>query len=281
VIGRRLLAISAVLVAIAAASGVVVWWWKSEPRRLPLDAAWQATVVTIAGDGLPLARDGDASHARFADPFGVAIAADGAIFIADGGESPRILRIAPDGIVSTLAGGERGFSDGSGAAARFDTPSGLAIDAAGTIYVADTGNNAVRRITRDGSVSTLAGDGFAGYQDGPAGRARFNGPVGVAVDATGRVLVADTYNDRIGVITAEGTVTTLAGSGAAGAADGPAADAQFNTPCGIAIDAGGAVLVADTGNSVVRLISPSGAVTTVSTPIVDGLRRPVAIAPAA
>ena len=216
--------------------------------------------------------------AGFADPFGVAIAADGSILVADAGDSPRIRRIAPDGTVSTVAGGERGFADGTAGAARFDAPSGLAIDAAGTIYVADTGNNAIRRITSDGMVSTIAGAGTAGYRDGPAAQAQFNGPVGVAVDAAGRILVADTYNDRIRMIAPDGTVATLAGSGIAGATDGAALDAEFNTPCGVAIDGTGGVLVADTGNMVLRLISPSGVVTTVSSPIVDGLRRPVAIA---
>jgi sugar lactone lactonase YvrE len=275
---RRAIASAAILVA-GTAAAVLFWRWRREPTRRALDAAWQATVVTIAGDGVAAARDGDAGDARFADPFGVAIASDGVIFIADAGESPRIRRISPEGVVSTIAGGQRGFSDGAGGAARFDTPSGLAVDAAGTLYVADTGNNAIRRITREGIASTLAGDGSAGYRDGPGVQARFNGPVGVAVDLAGRVLVADTYNDRIRVISQDGTVATLAGGAVAGTADGNAADAQFNTPCGIAVDASGAVLVADTGNSVVRLISPSGVVSTVSSPIVDGLRRPVAIAP--
>jgi len=234
--------------------------------------------VTIAGDGVAGTRDGDARNARFADPFGVAIAADGSIYIADAGESPRIRRISPDGTVSTVAGGERGFANGVGAVARFDTPSGLAVDSAGILFVADTGNNAIRRIAPDGIVSTIAGDGGHGYRDGPGAQAQFNGPIGVAVDASGRVLVADTYNDRIRAIATDGTVTTLAGSAVTGLADGAAEDAQFNTPCGVAVDNTGAVLVADTGNRVVRSIAPSGIVATISSPIVDGLRRPIGIA---
>jgi hypothetical protein len=136
----------------------------------------------------------------------------------------------------------------------------------------------IRRIAVDGAVSTLAGDGTGGYRDGPGAQARFNGPIGVAVDAAGRVLVADAYNDRIRAVGPDGTVTTLAGGGVTGAIDGAAVDAQFNTPCGVAVDATGAVLVADTGNSLVRLVSPSGIVTTISSPIVDGMRRPIGIA---
>src|SRR5204863_9538930 len=132
-------------------------------------------------------RDGEAYQARFTDPFGVAAAADGTVYVTDGIGSHRIRAISPDGRVTTLAGGTRGFADGVGADARFDTPSGVAAAADGTIYVADTGNSAIRRVARDGSVTTVAGNGTAGYQDGPAGAARFNGPVGVAVSASGRV----------------------------------------------------------------------------------------------
>ena len=275
---RRAVTSAAILAAIVSIAALAFWLRTGQQRKRGLDPAWQATVVTIAGNGLAASRDGDTVTAGFADPFGVAIAPDGAIYVADAGEAPRIRRISPDGTVSTVAGGERGFVDGTAGAARFDTPSGLAVDGAGTLYVADTGNNAIRRITHDGVVSTVAGGGAAGYRDGPATQAQFNGPVGVAVDAAGRLLVADTYNDRIRVVGPDGTVATLAGSGITGASDGAALDAQFNTPCGIAIDNTGGVLVADTGNMVLRLISPSGAVSTVSSPIVDGLRRPVAIA---
>jgi len=271
--------VAAVAALAAAAAGGAAWWnWRADSRPRALDPAWQATVVTIAGDGFAATRDGDVRDARFADPFGVAIAPDGAIYVADAGDSPRIRRISPDGIVLTVAGGERGFADGVGGAARFNAPSGLAIDAGGTLFVADTGNNAIRRMAPDGTVSTIAGDGGHGYRDGPGAQAQFNGPIGVAVDVSGRVLVADTYNDRIRAINPDGTVTTLAGSAVTGLADGAAADAQFNTPCGVAVDRTGALLVADTGNRVIRSISPSGIVTTISSPIVDGLYRPVGVA---
>jgi sugar lactone lactonase YvrE/murein DD-endopeptidase MepM/ murein hydrolase activator NlpD len=266
------------VLAIAAVAGLVLWTRTGPPRPRALDVAWQASVLTIAGDGVAATRDGDVRSARFADPFGVALSPDGSIYVADAGDSPRIRRISSDGVVSTLAGGERGFADGIGAAARFNAPSGLAIDSGGAIYVADTGNNAIRRIAPDSTVTTIAGGGSSGYRDGPGAQAQFNGPVGVAADAAGRVLIADTYNDRIRAIGQDGTVTTIAGGAITGMADGAAADAQFNTPCGIAVDGTGNVLVADTGNSAVRSISPTGIVTTVSSPIVDGLRRPVGIA---
>ena len=232
-------------------------------RQRALEPGWPAIVVTLAGDGVAGVRDGDASRSRFSDPFGVAIAQDGTIYVSDAGDSQRIRRLSPDGVVSTLAGGERGFSDGVGLAARFSTPSGLAVDAAGTLYVADTGNNAVRRIAPDGTVSTVAGDGTAGYRDGPGAQAQFNGPVGVAVDAGGRVLVADTYNDRIRAIAPDGAVVTLAGGAQSGAADGDAAGAQFNTPCGVAVDSAGTIYIADTGNGLIRSISPDGTVGTI------------------
>src|SRR5688572_29803799 len=192
-----------------------------------------------------MSADGPLPAAGFAEPFGIAIAPNGVIYVADGG-SHRVRRITVEGRVETLVGGVRGFHDGPGTAARFDTPSAIALDAAGVLYVADTGNHAVRRITPDGVVETLAGDGSAGDADGSA--ARFNGPVGVAVDGSGRVIVADTYNDRIRAIAGDGTVTTLAGGPVPGAEDGMAAEARFDTPCGVHVDATGAIYVADTGN---------------------------------
>lgn len=232
----------------------------------------------LAGDGVAGWRDGDRSRARFSDPFGIAVGRDGTVFVADAGDAPRIRAISPNGHVSTIAGGTRGFTDGLGEAARFDTPSGLAIDASGTLYVADTGNNAIRRIAPDGQVSTLAGNGIAGDRDGPAREARFNGPIGVAVDITGRVIVADTYNDRIRSIDLDGMVRTIAGSSAPGAVDAVGTDARFHTPCGVAIDSVGNVYVADTGNGLLRTIDRAGAVSTRAWPSFEDRARPIGIA---
>jgi DNA-binding beta-propeller fold protein YncE len=267
-----------VFVSVAAGGGAYVRQ-RLQPLPIPpLERDWRATVSVLAGDGVHGTIDGTAARARFSEPFGTAAAPDGTIFVADAGDAHRIRRIAPDGVVSTVAGGARGFTDGAGAAAAFSTPSGLALATDGTLYLADTGNHAIRRITAGGEVSTLAGDGMPGYADGPAHRARFNGPIGMAVAADGRILVADTYNDRIRVIDAGGTVSTLAGSGQPGAEDGVAEGASFDTPTGIAVDARGTVYVADTGNGAVRVVDPQGQVTTPGWAQGDGFARPLGIA---
>ena len=166
--------------------------FRRETPRSPTAVGWRASIGTLAGDGSPAIRD-DAQPARaaFAAPFGLAVGAGGTIYVSDGGESNRIRKIAPDGAVTTFAGGVEGDADGVGAAASFNTPSGLALDAEGNVYVADTGNNRIRKVTPEGQVTTLAGDGTAGYADGPAAQARFDAPVGVAVGKDGALLVTD------------------------------------------------------------------------------------------
>ncbi|HEV7892082.1 MAG TPA: NHL repeat-containing protein [Pyrinomonadaceae bacterium] len=231
-------------------------------ERPKTPAGWRGVVSTLAGSGAPGYSDGAARETRFADPFGVAVAADGSVYVADAGEANRIRKVSPEGVVATLAGGREGFADGAGAAASFNTPSALALDAAGNLYVADTGNNRVRKVTPEGAVTTLAGGGEAGYVDGPAAQARFDAPVGVAVDRDGNVYVADTYNDRVRVITKDGVVKTLAGNGATGNADG--ASASFDTPCGVAVNDAGEVYVADTGNDRLRKITKDGQVITLN-----------------
>jgi sugar lactone lactonase YvrE len=239
-------------------------------------------VTTLAGDGSPSFRDANQpALAAFADPFGIAISDDGAIYVADAGESNRIRKLEPDGSVSTFAGSVEGYANGPGSQAAFNTPSGLAIDSKGNLFVADTGNNRIRKITPQGLVSTLSGDGSAGHADGPAAQAQFDGPIGITVDALGNVYVADTYNDRIRKITPEGNVSTIAGAGL-GYADGPANTALFDTPCGIVVAADGALIVADTGNQRLRKIA-DGQVTTLSFVFSDeanpaDLRKPVGLA---
>ncbi len=252
-----------------------------EPRVTPF--GWNGQLQLAAGDGVRGARDGLATQARFDDPYGVAVDAHGNVFIADAGENNRIRRIGQDGHVTTLAGAAEGFADGVGNAARFHTPSGLAIDGMGNLYVADTGNHAIRKITAEGLVTTLAGDGVAGFRDGPASLARFNAPIGLVVDAAGNVYVADTYNDRIRRIGSDGTVSTVAGGERPGYQDGPGATARFDTPTGLARDALGNLWVADLRNNAIRKVSPLGEVTTLTRtgPDDDGpnlLRRPLAIA---
>jgi sugar lactone lactonase YvrE len=258
------------------AAGLAWWRWMQQPMLL--EPAWTGTATVLAGDGVDGIRDGDASRAQFSDPFGVAVGGDGTLYVADAGSAHRIRRISPDGRVFTVAGAVAGFLDGPSYVARFNSPSGLAIDAAGNIYVADTGNNAIRRVAPDGTVTTVAGDGTAGFRDGHGKSARFNGPIGVAVDRAGRLIVADTYNDRIRGIAPDGTVTTLAGSGVPGTSDGTGASALFDTPSGVAVDDTGIIYVADTGNSAVRTINPIGSVETLVWGTYDGPVRPIGIA---
>jgi sugar lactone lactonase YvrE len=243
---------------------------------------WPARVHLLAGDGQDGVLDGAALTSRFSDPYGVAIGPRGAIYVADGGEANRIRVVRPDGAVSTLAGGKEGFVDGLGAAAAFNTPSAIALDHLGNLYVADTGNHAIRRIAPDGAVTTLAGDGSPGYVDGIGRAAQFNGPVGIAVDDAGIVYVADTYNDRIRRIAPDGTVTTLAGTGKPNLFDGPGTAAAFDTPSALAVDHDGNLYIADTGNNAVRRLRPDGTVDTLALPPEaerrPALRRPVGLA---
>lgn len=249
------------------------------PKRTPL--GWTGQLQLRAGDGVQGWRDGAGAQARFADPYGLALGRDGTLYVADGGDNNRIRSIRADGSVASFAGSDEGFRDGVGAAAAFDTPSGLALDAAGNLYVADTGNHAIRKISPQGAVSTVAGDGSAGYLDGPGAVARFNGPTGVAVDAKGQVYVADTYNDRIRVIGLDGQVRTLAGGERPGYQDGPGALARFDTPTAVALDRHGRVLVADLRNNAIRRIGLDGAVSTLLQTFpedpTDALRRPLSV----
>lgn len=167
-------------------------------------------------------------------------------------------------IVTSLAGGTAGSANGSGTAAQFQNPYGVASDSNGNTFVVDQNNNAVRKITPAGLVSTLAGGDGPGYNDGIGISAKFNGPKGIATDALGNIYVGDTGNHRIRKIDVLGNVTTIAGSGTAGFTDGAGTSAKFNSPCGIAIDASGNIYVADYSNYSIRKIDTSGNVTTIA-----------------
>ena len=261
-----------VLILLLAIAGAIFGYLIYRRRPLPTPIGWKAHVTRIAGDGSPVLRDGKQSG--FSDPFGVAVAKDGTIYVADAGESNRIRKISPDGNVTTLAGDKEGFADGVGPAASFNTPSALALGPGGDLFVADTANNRIRKITPDGHVSTVAGDGTAGYVDGPAAKAQFNGPIGLAVSEGGDIYVADTYNDVIRMITTEGEVTTIAGAAIPGYADGEQKSAFFDTPCGIVI-VNNTLIVADTGNDRLRRVSAEGNVTTLP---VQELSSPIGLA---
>ena len=165
-------------------------------------------------------------------------------------------------VIGTLAGVKEQFADGPANQATFRLPSGVAVDAAGNYYVADRDNNAIRKISIAGAVTTLAGTGVFGYVDGPGASARFRFPSDVAVDAAGVVYVADFNNHVIRRISPTGTVTTVAGNGQTGLTNGAAATATFNFPESLVVDGSGTIYVADTGNHVIRKITAAGAVST-------------------
>ncbi|MFD0134676.1 hypothetical protein ACFVIL_11995 [Streptomyces sp. NPDC127159] len=219
-------------------------------------------------DGLPAAR----SHLNH--PHGVAVDAHGTVYIADTYNN-RIRKVDPAGVLIGVAGdGRAGYSGDRTPAvhASLHHPHALAVDGAGTVYVADTYNNRIRMIPGDGTIRTLAGTGTAGYNgDGiRAERAQLNHPCGIAVDASGTVYIADTYNHRVRCIAADGRIRTVAGTGTpgrpvhSGAGDGgAAAAAALNTPHGIDVDDAGTLYIADTLNNVVRRVQ-GGRITTVA-----------------
>jgi sugar lactone lactonase YvrE len=224
-------------------------------------------VTTLAGTaGLTGSTDGTGAAARFGSPIGVAIDSAGNVYVAD--HNSTIRKITPAGVVTTLAGtaGAQGSTDGTGAAARFRIPGGVAVDSAGNVHVADTANNTIRKITRAGAVTTLAGTaGVEGSIDGTRAAARFDRPTGVAADGAGNVYVADNDNSTIRKITPAGSVTTLAGAaGLTGSTDGSGAAARFDSPNGIATDSAGNIYVSEWGNNTIRKITPAGMVTTLA-----------------
>src|SRR5947207_14497202 len=224
-------------------------------------------VTTLAGladnDG---SADGTGSYARFSYLFGIAVDGAGNVFVTD--LSNTIRKITPAGVVTTLAGtpGVHGSADGTGSAAQFWQPWGIAVDSAGIVYVADQANSTIRKITPAGVVTTIAGAaGMFGSADGSGSAARFNAPDGIAVDSSGNLYVADTLNSTIRKITSAGVVTTLAGTpGVIGSADGSGSAAQFFYAFAVAVDGVGNVYVGDTNNFTVRKITPAGVVTTLA-----------------
>jgi len=234
--------------------------------------------TTLAGQASsPGSADGSGGSARFNAPFGVAADSAGNLYVADT-RNNSIRKVTPAGVVTTLAGqaGNYGAADGAGSDARFNYPSGVAVDLDGNVYVADTGNATIRRVTPAGVVTTLAGlAGAPGYADGTGSVARFWNPFGVAVDQSGNVIVADTFNDTIRKVTPGGVVTTLAGLAQSdqtdqygrpigGSVDGVGSNARFYSPSGVALDGAGNVFVADTLNNVIRKLTPAGLVTTLA-----------------
>jgi len=220
--------------------------------------------------------DGMGTAARFYNPQGVAVDTNGNVYVGDTVNN-TIRKLAPVGtnwVVTTIAGtaGFAGAGDGTNNSARFNYPGGVVVDIAGNVYVADTDNHTIRKLTPVGTnwvVTTLAGaGGYLGSMDDTNSAARFNNPQGVAVDNAGNLYVGDTGNNTIRKLTPAGTnwvVTTLAGTaGVTGTADGTNSTAQFHTPFGVAVDTNGNVYVADTNNHAIRKVTPDGIVTTLA-----------------
>jgi uncharacterized repeat protein (TIGR01451 family) len=220
------------------------------------------TISTIGGSAIyGYSGDGAAAvTAEFAYPAGVAVDTSGNVYVVDSYNS-RVRKIASNGVITTVAGnGRRGYSGNGSAAtsAELNFPQGVAVDSAGNLYIADTNNSCIRKVS-GGIITTIAGNGTAGYMgdNGPASASELNFPYGVAVDATGNVYIADTLNNVIRQISTTGTITTVAGDGFRGySGDGGApTSAELNFPAGVAVDASGNFYIADSENYAVRRVS--------------------------
>ncbi|HEY1653061.1 MAG TPA: hypothetical protein VGG09_14350 [Acidimicrobiales bacterium] len=236
----------------------------------------------VAGDGVEgnRASGGPAVHAQLDSPQGVAVNAKGDVFIADTYNNV-VREVTPQGFISTYAGdGIPGYRGDNGPASRAEltSPTGLALDALGNLYIADSGNNVIRRVSTSGVITTVAGnvaadqssDGLGGFSGdgGPATSARLNSPEGIALDQAGDLFIADTFNNAIREVTSGGTISTIVDTTAAKGSSGnggPAASAKLNTPFAVSVDASTADLyIGDTSNSKVRVVTGFTVPTTVA-----------------
>lgn len=237
--------------------------------------ATDGIITTVAGNGKRgFSGDGGAAiSARLDGVFGVAADSAGNIYIAEaegeGLEGGRIRRVSPDGVIKTIAGGGAGFSGDGGPAvsARFSRLRGIAIDSRGNIYVADLGNNRIRRIDPSGIVSTVAGNGTPGFSGdgGPATNANLNHPIAIAVDARGKLYIADHHNNRIRMVNSGGVITTLAGNGVSGpSGPGVATRIGLMWPGSVAAGNAGEIYIAEQGSAHVLRVGPNGVVSVVA-----------------
>jgi hypothetical protein len=226
------------------------------------------TWTTFLGQpGIAGSDNGTRSGALFNQPTGVAFDAAGNMYVADE-QNNLIRKVTPNGVVTTLAGsaGNTGTNDGTGTNALFNQPSNVTLDSAGNIYVADTFNHTIRKITPAGVVSTLAGvGGTYGFKNGTGSGALFNQPNGVAMDISNSFLyVADGENNCIRKVTTNGVVTTPAGSQTSGTNNGTGSAAEFDFPEDVTVDPSGTVYVADGLNNAIRKMTPDGTVSTLA-----------------
>ena len=218
-------------------------------------------VTTLAGTTSGFA-DGTGTLASFNSPYDLAIGPDGNIYVADR-SNHRIRKVTPGGVVTTLAGsGANSFADGTGTAASFNQPTGIAVAPDGTIYVADTNSHRIRKVTPQGVVTTIAGSGAAAFANGTVGGASFKFPESLTVGIDGNIYVGDSQNYRIRRVTPEGVVTTIAGAATAGFDDGTGTAASFQESLFVAAAPDGSIYVADTDNHCIRKVTPQGVVTT-------------------
>ncbi|WP_445401123.1 RICIN domain-containing protein [Streptomyces sp. LE64] len=229
-------------------------------------------ISTVAGTGTAgFAGDGEpAAAAQLNRPYGVVVDGSGTLYLSDH-SNHRVRRITTDGRISTVAGtGAAGYrgDHGPAVAAQLNGPRELAVDASGAVYIADSSNHRVRRVAPDGTISTVAGTGTAGFggDGGPATAARLNLPLGVAVDGAGVLYIAEYHNHRVRRVGADGTISTVAGTGVAGfrGDGGPAGAAQLRNPYAVVVDAEGVLHIADAGNHRVRRVEVDGTIGTVA-----------------
>ncbi|MEW6158731.1 MAG: immunoglobulin domain-containing protein [Verrucomicrobiota bacterium] len=222
---------------------------------------------TVAGHGgIAGFRDGGSDLAQFHHPLAVQFDRAGRLLVADT-DNNRVRTVIVGGwpTVGTLAGnGRAALQDGSSAQASFNFPNDLVLDNAGNVFVSEFNNHTIRKIARDGTVTTFAGNGTSGNQDGRGTNAQFNRPGGLAIDRANNLYVTEWSNHRVRKILPDGTVSTIAGRGIPGFRDGVGIEAQFNTPDGIAVDAEGMIYVSEYGNNAIRRITPTGVVTTLA-----------------
>ena len=232
----------------------------------------EGIITTVAGTDSTEVQDGDrpATETNLSNAYGIATDLDDNLYVLSRGHS-KIFKIGADGIAQHIAGtGESGFSGDGGPAlkAQFNFPNHLVADATGNLFIADTANHRVRKISTQGVITTVAGTGKSGFSGdgGPATEAELGAPAAIAIDADGNLYIAEFFNHRIRKITTDGTITTIAGTGTPGYnGDGqPAIESQIGEPTGVAVDRSGYVYISDQVNMRVRVVTPSGIMHTVA-----------------